>query len=265
MTGMAAGAGMQVLGGIMTGIGAGLLTPNKVSVPGFPTIDPNKLEADTIAGQMKNLPAAQQLAAQETKWNQAQIAALGDIALGGAGRYRQMQDTASAWARGEMSTAEQNSILSSGAARALQAGFGGTGFQATGTMRMLRGEAAQRTQAGFGMQQQIMQPYFQSVVDPRSMFLSTQQRAQLGMWNAENQFQTQLMQAQIAAQPSKSNMMWGNMLMAGGSSLSGAGAGVASMGQQPMWGGGAQIPQMGSASTFNLGAPVQAGSMSPWG
>lgn len=212
---------VKAAGGITAGIGSLLAAPGKVKIPKWVGIDPTKVQGETIKGNQANLPAAQRLAGQVNRFNTEQFSAMLDLALPGL-RQQATANTA-ALLRGELPADVQSSILRSGAARALGMGAGGTGFGRNLTMRDLGLTSLQAQQMGFGQFGTLASMYQPRLMDVSAMFFTPQQRAQIGMWDAEKKWERDLMAAEVAAQPSGTAAAIGNMLMVSGSVMAGSG------------------------------------------
>ena len=209
------GSVFSIIGAPMRALGAALMTPDKINVPNWIGIDPTKIEKETIAGNQKNLPAATKLAGDVSKANLQQTQRMLDYALPG-GR-KSAESAISDLLQGKLPSDMMSNLLRGGAARAMAGGFAGSGFGAGLSVRDLGLGSLQAFQMGMQGLNQLAGFYAGDQMDVQSMFFSTQQRASIGMWNAENQWSRDLMQAQIAAQPSKSKMQWGQALSIGGS------------------------------------------------
>ena len=255
----------MAIGGAVLGIAGGAMQAGKkVRVPDYQRVDIEGEQKAAIGQNLKTLPQSAELASKTAQADQDTLTALLRRAIPGYDRIvEQQSNIVQQQMRGELPSDVSASVLRSGAARALGTGLGGSALGRNLTLRDLG-------LTSMGMQQQglanamtfIQNQKATGMVNPMSaasMFVSPQQR--MAIKERENQaiFQRNLMAAQVAAQPDP-------MMAAIGSSLSGMGGSMFSMGLGGMGGGkggsggGGQHPMV---AQFN--PPPSTGGFYPQG
>lgn len=175
---------------------------DKPVIPDLPQIDPTQVGAETIAGNLANLPQAQALAAAVNKGNAAQLRAL----LNRGGQLDLAESIVGSQLRGELPADVQRSLQDQVASQALGLGVPGSGFQVG--LAGLRGvltslQLQQQGLANFGTLSQLTTP---RLMGPEAMFFTPQQRLNFAFQDRAAHFERNLMAAQVAAAPNPADV-----------------------------------------------------------
>jgi hypothetical protein len=223
------------LGGVGVGAGAALSLAGalfgkggKVQVPPYVPVDPTQSQTAAIAGNIQNLPAAQQIAGGVNVFNQQQILQMLRGAIPG---YEQMMgkggENINALLRGELPKDVQEQIQNLGAARGLAGGLAGQ-IGRSATLRDLGLTSLQDTQQGLDSAMRWITMAKQTATAPlydaSSMFLSPSQRLGVDLTQQQQAYQVALMKAQVAAQPDPTQAALSNWFTQVGGGLMGLGA-----------------------------------------
>jgi len=226
------GAGLMIGGGVM---GAG----KKVRIPAFQRVDPTGEQAAAIAGNLANFEQGAELARKTSMADQSTLEAMLRRAIPGydniiKGQSALIQSRLS----GELPSDVSRAVSQSAAGRAMGMGIGGSGLGRNLTARDLGITSMDIQNQGFTQALNFIQSQRSAgMVNPMSvssMFVTPQQRMEMQFAQNQAEFQRNLMQAQVAAQPdpmmaaiggSFSNI--GGMLLGGamGGGMGGGGGG----------------------------------------
>jgi|SRR6186713_593814 len=177
----------------------------KPEIPQLPAIDPNAIQAQTIAANAQNIPGlkqqAEEINAFNIKQNLGQLSqALEFIA---PGQLAQAQGLVSSQLRGEVPADVAAQLQRRSTAQSLLGGFGGN----SGIGRNLSARDFGLT--SMGIQQQGLANFSNlasmvpktAMFDMTSMFYTPQQRMNFAFQERESQFQRTLLANQVAAAP----------------------------------------------------------------
>jgi len=195
---------MAVIGTLIKGALGGF--GKKPKVPVYEAVDPTKEQQKTIAGNLENLPAAQELAAKTNKFQLEQLQQmLGSIMPGFQNIQNQISGNIQAQLSGQLPNDVQNALQNSAASRAVSGGFGGSGMARNLVARDFGLTSYQMTQQGLDSATRWMQtnaaiaaPH---MMDATSMFLTPQQRIAYQFENTKNKFQRDWTANQVKAMP----------------------------------------------------------------
>lgn len=143
-------------------------------------IDPSQVQADTLRGNLRNLPEAERLASRVNAFNSDELLKTMEKMLPGYGALRdQVTGSLASMARGEIPKDVENQLLRRAAERGITLGTAGSKFQSYDTLRNLgltSLDILQRGVAGAAswVQAAPRAPQF----DVSSMFFTPQQRLQ---------------------------------------------------------------------------------------
>jgi hypothetical protein len=189
---------MAVAGALIGGlIGAFGRKPN---IPNLPDIDPTKVQGDTIAGNLRNLPEAQKLAAGVDAFNLGQLEKA--LEFWSPGSLSKLQKTIGSQLSGELDPQDTQALIRNATAVGYGKGFnfasGGIGRNLV--LRDLGISGMDQRQRGLqnlmGVQAQTPQPF-----NVASMFYTPQQRLDFEFNDRQAQFQRNLLNEQVAAAP----------------------------------------------------------------
>lgn len=195
---------MAVLGALIKwGLGG---YADKPTVPPYTAVDPTKVQADTIAGNLQNLPGAEDLAARTNAFNLGQLRQMLEKAVPGyASMTAQQSNILQQQLRGEIPTDVSGQVQRNAAAQAVGGGYGGSGLHRNLVARDLGLTSLDITNRAVDSATRWMSATASlavpSLMSAQSMFLSPQQRIAYAFQNTENQFQRDWMNAQIEALP----------------------------------------------------------------
>lgn len=178
---------------------------DKVKVPKFNEIDPDKEIDETFRSIQQRLPEGQRVAKSIAEADaETALAVLEQFAPGSQAAIQQQMQNIQAGLRGELPEDVQRFIIDRSVAQARQGGFGGSQAATFGELRDLGLTSLQRIDTAMGQSAQAFQtirglmPQRQSV---GSMFLSPQERINLAQSERNARFQRDMKAAEIAAQP----------------------------------------------------------------
>jgi hypothetical protein len=177
----------------------------KPKVPEYKAVDPAEEQRQAIAGNLANMPAAQELASKQNQFNVQQLQSmLATMVPGYHGIVDQQSKVVQSGLRGEMSDDVQAAVQNAAASRALAGGFGGSGSHRNLVARDFGRTSYDITQQAMDSASRWMATTAQMMpgqFDASSMFISPQQRIQYTFMNRENQFNRDWMKNQIKAAP----------------------------------------------------------------
>ena len=177
----------------------------KPEIPVLPGINPNNVQAETIASNAQNLPGLQQMAGEINAFNVKQN--LGQLSQAlefiAPGQLAQAQGLVSSQLRGEVPADVAAQLQRRSAAQSLLGGFGGN----SGLGRNLSARDFGLT--SMGIQQQGLANFSNlasmvpktAMFDLTSMFYTPQQRMNFAFQDREAHFQRDLLANQVAAAP----------------------------------------------------------------
>jgi hypothetical protein len=178
---------------------------DKVKVPKFKEIDPDKEIDEAFKSIQQRLPEGQRVARSIAEADtETALAVLEQFAPGSQAAIRQQMQNIQAGLRGELPADVQRFIIDRSVAQARQGGFGGSGMARALELRDLGLTSLQRIDTAMGQSAQAfatirgLMPQQQSV---GSMFLSPAARINLAQSERNMQYQRDLAAAQVAAQP----------------------------------------------------------------
>lgn len=223
--------------------------PSKPKVPPFTPIDTVAEQGAAIAGNVKNLPAAEDFASQLNKFLGSEWLKSTEI---GFPQFKQVSENIgsniSSMTAGEVPKDVQEMIQRNAAVKSLYGGFGGAGMQGALTGRDLGLTSLSLMNQGQDAATRWMAATRSPQVDLSSMFISPQQRIGVSQWNKEFQFNRDWTRNQIKAMPDPFLAALGNSLdsMVGGAtsavgSVMGMYGGGGSTGGQSGGGGGGSL------------------------
>jgi len=224
---------------------------DKVKVPKFKEIDPDKEIDEAFKSIQQRLPEGQRVAKSIAEADtETALAVLEQFAPGSQAAIRQQMQNIQAGLRGELPEDVRNLIIDRSAAQAQFGGFGGSGFARALELRDLGLTSLQRIDTAMNQSAQAfatirgLMPQQQSV---GSMFLSPADRINLARAERNMQYERDLAAAQERA---KADPVTSGLVKAGATLIGGAIGGPmgASMGSQ-MFGG----PSMGIDSAQSVG------------
>ena len=175
-------------------------------VPTFKPVDIGQAQKSAIGENTAALPGAESLASSATTFNQSQIAKmLEQNDPGFAGQSASIGKNISSEVAGQIPSDVSDALQKSTAAQALTGGFGGSGLSGN----LLAKDLGLTSLDLIGMGTSSAESWASTVdklfapgnMDVTSMFISPQQQFQAETANAENQFNAQWLQNQVAAQP----------------------------------------------------------------
>lgn len=214
------------------------LLGSKPRVPTAPSVDPDQVQLDTIAGNLAALPQAQNLAGQVNTFNQGQLQQMYAAALPGYENIRsQVGKNILAQVRGELGDDFIAQDSGRTAAQALYGGFGGSQAGRHLTERDLNINRLARQESGMNAAQRWLQTGTVPQYDITSTFFSPGARLQNERENENAAFDVKWMKRQISAMPEP----WGQQLMSdlgAASSIAGMYAGGGGGGSSGGGGGG---------------------------
>jgi hypothetical protein len=232
------------LGGLATWA---IAPSSKVDVPDLPAIDPQQIQATTIANNTAAVPGLERLGAQINDFNSKQQLSILMRAWEAMapGQLQQAQGISASQLRGEVPTDVQAQIQRQSVAGAYGRGYGpGSTIGQNDYLRnfgLTSMGIQQQGLANFGALANMAPktPLF----DMTSMFFTPQQRLAAAFQDRQEQFNINLMKAQIAAapDPNMANIAQGidsDIKMVEQAALSYAGGGMGGGQQQPAQGGG---------------------------
>lgn len=184
--------------GSLIGLGLGAFG-SKPNVPQLTPIDPNAIQAQTVAGNIANFGDISKLATSVNQFNQQQLNALIDQALPGA--RQQIAGNISSQLRGEVPADVQSAILRGTANRAVAGGFAGSGFAGNLNARSLGLTSLGLINQGLSSAESWLSRATAPQMDASSMFFSPQQRLGFAQQQQGLQFQRDVMAAGVAAAP----------------------------------------------------------------
>lgn len=178
----------------------------KPKIPKLPSIDPTKVQADTISGNLANMPKAEELATAGTTANAAQIRKALEMALPGV--FGQIEKNIGAQVRGQ---------IPQDVAMEIQRLAAGTGFDlgVMGPVGTLGGNITPQNlgiasldlmQAGQQNFQSLSQPFLGAAVPVQNMWFSPQQRLSFALEDRAQTFQRDLMAEQVRAAPNPADV-----------------------------------------------------------
>jgi hypothetical protein len=222
----------------------------KPVVPDLKPIDVNATQKQTVAGNAASFADIAKLATQVNTFNQDQLDALIDRALG-PGVRQQIQGTITSQLRGEIPDDVQRAIQRGVAERTASGNaFGGGGFSRNITARDLGLTSLQLTQQGLSSAESWLSRATAPQFDVTSMFFTPQQRLAFEQQQQSAQFQRDVMAAGVEAAPDPATAALGQeidrffntaasagMMMAGGGmgGLAGGGGSAGNASQQAQW------------------------------
>jgi hypothetical protein len=215
--------------GAATGLVGGLLgSGDKPDIPPFVPVDPDSEQAAAIAGNLKNLPAAQTLTTATNVYNQQELRRMLRVAIPG---YDDIVGKGSgliqSFLGGEIPKDVVAQIQRNAAERSGAGGYGGTGMARNLEARDLGLTSLQLTQQGLDSASRwlagIKNVGVPEQMSVSSMFLTPQQRISVTSANNAQRYQRDLLATNVAAAPDPTQAAIGNILTQIGGSLFGAG------------------------------------------
>jgi len=177
----------------------------KPNIPALPPIDPTKVQADAIAGNLGGLQKTQELGAGVNTFNVQQRLGMLQQAMSAAGMGGGLAQAGSnimSQLRGEINPDVAAQIQRNSAGQALAGGFGG------GSVLGRNLTARDFGLTSMGLQQQGLANYqgmanmlTPQAFDVTSMFFSPQQRLEFAFQDRTARFQRDLLAEQVAAAP----------------------------------------------------------------
>lgn len=177
----------------------------KPDIPALPAIDPNMVQAETIAQNKQQLPQLEEIGKQVNQFNLQQQLGMLQQALNfvAPGQLQQVQGNTAAMLRGEIPADVAAQVQRRSAAQAAAGGYGAaSGIGQNLSARDFGLTSLNLMQQGLGNFQALAAlaprtPLF----DVSSMFFSPQQRLQAAFAERDAQFQRNLLAEQIEAAP----------------------------------------------------------------
>jgi hypothetical protein len=194
---------MAVFGTLIKGALGGF--GKKPKVPEYKPVDATHEQERAIAGNLANLPGAQELASKQNQFNVQQLQSmLSSMIPGYRGIMDQQSQVIQSGLRGEMSADVQAAVQNAAASRALAGGFGGSGAHRNLVARDFGRTSYDITQQSMDSASRWLATTASMMpgqFDASSMFISPQQRMQYAFRNRENQFNRDWMKNQVSAAP----------------------------------------------------------------
>lgn len=246
----------------------------KVTIPDLPAIDPQQIQATTIANNTAAIPGLEQLGSQVNEFNSKQQLAMLERALNflAPGQLQKAQGIANSQLNGEVPDDVRGQIQRQSVAGAYGRGYGpGSQIASNDYLRNFG-------LSSMGIQQQGLQNFGAlanmapktPMFDMTSMFYTPQQRLAFAFQDREANFNVNLMKAQVAAAPDPNMVQlaqgfdnffktWASVGMgAMGGSVQGSGApqpgGTGGQGGMMLGGGGSGGVEGSGAGGFNFGS-----------
>jgi len=232
---------------------------DKVKIPKFKEIDPDKEIDEAFKSIQQRLPEGQRVAKSIAEADtETALAVLEQFAPGSQAAIRQQMQNIQAGLRGELPADVQRAITDRAAAQAFAGGFGGSGAARALELRDLGLTSLQRIDTAMGQSAQAfatirgLMPQQQSV---GSMFLSPAARINLAQSERNMQYQRDLAAAQEAAKadPVTKGLVDVGVKVAGAALGAGLGGGMgSSLGTSLASAGGSGIGTGIPQSSFGL-------------
>jgi hypothetical protein len=232
---------------------------DKVKIPKFKEIDPDKEIDEAFKSIQQRLPEGQRVAKSIAEADtETALAVLEQFAPGSQAAIRQQMQNIQAGLRGELPEDVRNLIIDRSAAQAQFGGFGGSGFARALELRDLGLTSLQRIDTAMNQSAQAfatirgLMPQQQSV---GSMFLSPAARINLAQSERNMQYQRDLAAAQEAAKadPVTKGLVDVGVKVAGAALGAGLGGGMgSSLGTSLASAGGSGIGAGIPQSSFGL-------------
>lgn len=186
--------------GALIGLGLGAFG-KKPKAPELEKIDPNAVQAQTVAGNQANFADIAKLAAGVNTFSQDQLNSLIDKTLG-VGVREQIQSNLASQLKGEIPQDVQNAIFRGVAARsAATNAFGGGGFTRNVTARDLGLTSLDITNKALSSAESWLASAKAPTFDVTSMFFTPQQRLAFSQQQQGLQYQNDLLKAGLKAAP----------------------------------------------------------------
>lgn len=238
------------------------LEGSKPDIPAFQRVDTTAETRNAINANLTNLPSLQNLIGQANTFNAAEFSRLAEFALPGFQRISaNLGANIEALSRGIVPDDVGRSVRSDANARAVSGGFAGSEFGRNLQLRDLGLTSLQAIQSGLNSASRWLAATRIPQVDVSSMFLTPAQQIAITQQDNVNQFNRDLMQAQIDALPSPGTQAVINALDAAEDDARAIGRAWASF---AIGGMAAQSPVKsvgdGPSSTINGGTNVQGGA-----
>lgn len=172
------------------------------SVPKLPPLDFNQIQADTLSGNLGNLPTMEELASKTNQFNQSEWLKQMNLAFP---NFDELKNSVSSnilsMSKGQIPTDVSEAVQRSAAVRALGGGFSGSGMQGALTARDLGTTSLNLMQQG----QNAFERWNASLNLPKtfdvsSMMFTPQQKTEYAFRNREDTFQRDYLKSQISAQ-----------------------------------------------------------------
>ena len=197
---------MGLLGGALTGLGAGALFGTKPNVPPWEGVSLDQSQNQATAANEAALPGLEKLASGVNAFNQEELTTLfNSIMPGWSNMVSQSGKNISSELKGEIPTDVAQALQSSDAAKALTGGFGGSGLSGNLTARDLGLTSLNMMQQGQSSLESwssmIDQMFAPGQFNIQSMFISPQQEFSASMENEALKFNRDWTSNQIAASP----------------------------------------------------------------
>jgi len=241
---------------------------DKVKVPKFTEIDPDKEIDEAFKSIQQRLPEGQRVARSIAEADtETALAVLEQFAPGSRAAMQQQMQNIQAGLRGELPEDVQRLITDRAAAQSFAGGFGGSGAARALELRDLGLTSLQRIDTAMNQSAQAFQT-FRSMMPQRqsvgSMFLSTQDRINLAQSERNLRYQRDLEAAKVAAQadPVTKGLVDVGVKVAGAALGAGLGGGMgSSLGTSLASAGGSGIGTGIPQSSFSFGYGSGGGSM----
>jgi len=232
---------------------------DKVKVPKFKEIDPDKEIDEAFKSIQQRLPEGQRVAKSIAEADtETALAVLEQFAPGSQAAIRQQMQNIQAGLRGELPADVQRAITDRAAAQAFAGGFGGSGAARALELRDLGLTSLQRIDTAMNQSAQAFQT-FRSMMPQQqsvgSMFLSPAARINLAQSERNMQYQRDLAAAQEAAKadPVTKGLVDVGVKVAGAALGAGLGGGMgSSLGTSLASAGGSGIGAGIPQSSFGL-------------
>lgn len=192
---------------------------SKPTVPSLPALNLGTEQQNAIAGNIKSLPASEQLVGAANQFNQSQIQSMLEKAIPNYNAITgQAGSTIDSLLKGEIPVDVSAAVQNSDAAKALGGGYGGSGMHGDLVARDLGLTSLDLVTKGLtsaeswiGMMDKLYAP---GTVNVSSMFVTPAQQASFDVEERNSQFQRSWMQNQISAMPDPTtkglwNFGWG--------------------------------------------------------
>lgn len=233
--------------GIATALGWRGDDPNSLVVPPAPNVDTTKAAGDAIAGNITNLPKAEQLAGKTNEATARQFLAMMERIMPGFGEIsKTIAGNIKSQVSGELPSDVEAYIGRKAAEKGIVRGTGGSQFDKYGALRDLGLTSLELTDRGLNSAQRWMASVSSGAptFNVTSMFISPAQRIATEQWNEVNRYNAQFLRNQIKMLPSNAEMAGAQIL----DYVATWATTAASMGTSSMMGGGGgggqqQVPQ----------------------